>query len=70
VIRKIKHPRFETTIAVVGKYVSLIESYKSLTEALIHGARRQIYQALGPMTLLLVGMIGFMLLAGQIKVAS
>jgi len=37
VIKKIKHPHFETTIAVVGKYVSLIESYKSLTEALIHG---------------------------------
>ncbi|NWG04574.1 MAG: CTP synthase [Syntrophaceae bacterium] len=37
VIKKIKHPRFETTIAVVGKYVGLVESYKSLTEALIHG---------------------------------
>jgi len=37
IIKKIKHPRFETTIAVVGKYVTLIESYKSLTEALIHG---------------------------------
>jgi len=37
IIKKIKHPRFETTIAVVGKYVSLVESYKSLTEALVHG---------------------------------
>ena len=37
IIKKVKHPRFETTIAVVGKYVSLVESYKSLTEALIHG---------------------------------
>jgi len=37
VIRRIKHPRLETTIAVVGKYVSLVESYKSLTEALTHG---------------------------------
>jgi len=37
VIKKVKHPRYETTIAVVGKYVSLIESYKSLTEALNHG---------------------------------
>jgi len=27
----------ETTIAVVGKYVGLVESYKSLTEALTHG---------------------------------
>ena len=37
IIKKIKHPRFETTIAVVGKYVGLVESYKSLTEALVHG---------------------------------
>ncbi len=37
VVKKIKTPHFETTIAVVGKYVSLIESYKSLTEALVHG---------------------------------
>jgi CTP synthase len=37
VVNKVKHPRWETTIAVVGKYVSLIESYKSLTEALVHG---------------------------------
>ncbi|HSB04730.1 MAG TPA: CTP synthase [Thermodesulfobacteriota bacterium] len=36
VVKRIKQPRYETTIAVVGKYVSLIESYKSLTEALIH----------------------------------
>jgi len=37
VVKRIKRPRYETTIAVVGKYVGLIESYKSLTEALIHG---------------------------------
>jgi CTP synthase len=37
VVKKIKHPHFETTIAMVGKYVGLVESYKSLTEALIHG---------------------------------
>jgi len=37
IVKKIKNPRFETTIAVVGKYVSLTESYKSLTEALVHG---------------------------------
>ena len=37
VIKRIKNPHLETTIAVVGKYVSLTESYKSLTEALIHG---------------------------------
>jgi len=37
IVKRIKSPKFETTIAVVGKYVSLVESYKSLTEALVHG---------------------------------
>ncbi len=37
VVKKVKQPHKETTIAVVGKYVGLVESYKSLTEALIHG---------------------------------
>jgi CTP synthase len=37
IVKRIKQPRYETTIGVVGKYVSLVESYKSLTEALIHG---------------------------------
>jgi CTP synthase len=37
IIKKVKQPRYETTIAVVGKYVTLVESYKSLTEALVHG---------------------------------
>ena len=37
IVKRIKQPRYETTIAVVGKYVGLVESYKSLTEALIHG---------------------------------
>lgn len=37
IIKRIKSPRFQTTIAVVGKYVNLVESYKSLTEALAHG---------------------------------
>ena len=37
VVKKIKQPHRETTIAVVGKYVGLVESYKSLTEALRHG---------------------------------
>lgn len=37
IVRRIKSPRCQTTIAVVGKYVSLVESYKSLNEALIHG---------------------------------
>jgi CTP synthase len=37
VAKRIKQPHKETTIAVVGKYVGLVESYKSLTEALTHG---------------------------------
>ena len=31
-----EHPQHHVTIALVGKYVDLTESYKSLTEALIH----------------------------------
>jgi len=34
---RIRHPEHEVTIAMVGKYVELTESYKSLNEALIHG---------------------------------
>ncbi len=37
IVRKLKDPRGEATIAVVGKYVGLEESYKSLGEALVHG---------------------------------
>jgi CTP synthase len=33
----IRHPEREVTIAMVGKYVDLTESYKSLNEALYHG---------------------------------
>jgi CTP synthase len=36
-IRKIKAPKHSVEIAVVGKYVDLTESYKSLNEALCHG---------------------------------
>ncbi len=36
-IKKIKAPKHSVTIAVVGKYVDLTESYKSLNEALCHG---------------------------------
>jgi CTP synthase len=32
----LEHPQHAITIAMVGKYVGLTESYKSLTEALIH----------------------------------
>ncbi|MGO9614626.1 MAG: CTP synthase [Dissulfurispiraceae bacterium] len=37
VVGRIKHPKIETTIAIVGKYVGLRDAYKSLEEALIHG---------------------------------
>ncbi len=37
ILRKIKEPKNEVTIAIVGKYTGLKDSYKSLTEALIHG---------------------------------
>ncbi|MBI5641264.1 MAG: CTP synthase [Nitrospirae bacterium] len=37
IAKKIKEPRHEVTIAIVGKYVGLKDSYKSLTEALVHG---------------------------------
>ncbi len=32
----LEHPKYTVTIALVGKYVDLTESYKSLSEALIH----------------------------------
>jgi CTP synthase len=37
VVDRIKKPKFECTIAIVGKYVNLKDAYKSLEEALIHG---------------------------------
>jgi len=36
VIHALEHPQHEVSIALVGKYVDLTESYKSLSEALIH----------------------------------
>lgn len=35
---KVLSPRFELTIAIVGKYVKLADAYKSLTESLDHSA--------------------------------
>jgi CTP synthase len=37
VVRQFNEPTREVTIAIVGKYVDLTESYKSLNEALYHG---------------------------------
>ncbi|MBM3341212.1 MAG: CTP synthase [Betaproteobacteria bacterium] len=47
-IYKLEHPLREVNIALVGKYVDLTESYKSLSEALVHagihtGARIKIH---------------------------
>jgi CTP synthase len=37
VVDRVKSPRHHTRIAVVGKYIELKDSYKSLVEALTHG---------------------------------
>ena len=37
IVSSLKHPKLETRIAIVGKYVELKESYKSLNEAVVHG---------------------------------
>jgi len=36
-VKSLKEPELSVTIAIVGKYVNLTESYKSLNEALSHG---------------------------------
>ncbi|WP_185864308.1 CTP synthase [Blattabacterium cuenoti] len=43
-IKKYKNPKYEIKIALVGKYVDLHDSYKSIIEALIHaGTENEIY---------------------------
>ena len=37
IVQAVKNPRGSVDIAIVGKYVNLKDSYKSLNEALIHG---------------------------------
>jgi CTP synthase len=37
IVQTVRKPEGEVTIAVVGKYVNLLDSYKSLAEALTHG---------------------------------
>ncbi len=37
IVHKIQHPEGEVTIGIVGKYTALLDSYKSLSEALAHG---------------------------------
>ncbi|HHO49930.1 MAG TPA: CTP synthase [Deltaproteobacteria bacterium] len=36
-VQRLKRPQFRVTIGIVGKYVHLSDTYKSLNEALIHG---------------------------------
>jgi len=40
-VNRVKHPKDEVSIAIVGKYVEYEDSYKSLKEALTHGAISQ-----------------------------
>ncbi len=37
IVSNTKNPEAEVTVAVVGKYTNLLDSYKSLSEALVHG---------------------------------
>ncbi|HEY0834014.1 MAG TPA: CTP synthase [Azospirillum sp.] len=37
IVERVRKPQGEVTIAIVGKYISLLDSYKSLAEALTHG---------------------------------
>jgi CTP synthase len=37
IVRRVRHPDGEVTIAVVGKYTGMPDAYKSLSEALTHG---------------------------------
>ena len=37
IVHRVKEPEGEVTIAIVGKYTNLTDSYKSLNEALTHG---------------------------------
>ncbi len=36
-LKKVKHPKYSTKIALVGKYVELPDAYKSINESFIHG---------------------------------
>ncbi|MBO1074304.1 CTP synthase [Roseomonas marmotae] len=37
IVNRLTNPEGEVNIAVVGKYISLLDAYKSLAEALVHG---------------------------------
>ena len=36
-LQKLKHPKFEVRVGLIGKYIELKDSYKSIAEGLIHG---------------------------------
>ncbi len=36
-VDKVTNPKHKVTIGIIGKYVDLVEAYKSLNEALVHG---------------------------------
>ena len=40
IVRRLENPEGEVKIAVVGKYTNLLDAYKSLSEALVHGGIR------------------------------
>ncbi len=37
VVKRVRHPKKEVNVAVVGKYIQLPDAYKSIYEALVHG---------------------------------
>jgi len=37
-LRRLKNPRYSTKIGLIGKYVELADSYKSISEALVHSS--------------------------------
>ena len=37
IVRRVRSPEGEVNIAIVGKYTNLLDAYKSLSEALVHG---------------------------------
>lgn len=37
IVKRVRAPKGDVTIAIAGKYTSLLDSYKSLNEALMHG---------------------------------
>ena len=37
IVKRVREPEGEVTIAIVGKYMSMLDSHKSLHEALVHG---------------------------------